>query len=433
MRKLGRAIVCCTCVLVGFGISAQDNQQTMLIHAGTLLAIPGEAPESQKSIIVRNSRIASIVDGYVDPASLDGEVQLVDLSDKFVLPGLIDMHVHLLSEITPESRNDALYVTTSLSALRGLHFAEITLRAGFTTVRDLGGEPEAIYALRDAINQGLVMGPTIFAAGSSLAATGGHGDVDGYIPELLELWTPNTICDGPYDCRRATREAVKFGADWIKITATGGVLSDTGTGLGQQLTDGELREIISTAHGLGIKVAAHAHGADGVNAALRAGVDSIEHGTFLNQESIELFKDSGAYLVPTLLPGIKLPESMEGNPFFTDEIKEKGYAAGAAAATNIGAAYRAGVNIAFGTDSAVTPHGLNGEEFAYMVQIGFSEMEAIHAATITAAELLSYSEEIGTLEAGKRADIIATDASPLADITELENVSSVIKNGRLIK
>ena len=208
MRKLGRAIVCCTCVLVGFGISAQDNQQTMLIHAGTLLAIPGEAPESQKSIIVRNSRIASIVDGYVDPASLDGEVQLVDLSDKFVLPGLIDMHVHLLSEITPESRNDALYVTTSLSALRGLHFAEITLRAGFTTVRDLGGEPEAIYALRDAINQGLVMGPTIFAAGSSLAATGGHGDVDGYIPELLELWTPNTICDGPYDCRRATREAV---------------------------------------------------------------------------------------------------------------------------------------------------------------------------------------------------------------------------------
>ena len=180
-------------------------------------------------------------------------------------------------------------------------------------------------------------------------------------------------------------------------------------------------------------MAAHAHGADGVNAALRAGVDSIEHGTFLNQESIELFKDSGAYLVPTLLPGIKLPESMEGNPFFTDEIKEKGYAAGAAAATNIGAAYRAGVNIAFGTDSAVTPHGLNGEEFAYMVQIGFSEMEAIHAATITAAELLSYSEEIGTLEAGKRADIIATDASPLADITELENVSSVIKNGRLIK
>lgn len=433
MRIISRALIGCIFVLAGFSLSAQENQDTMLIHAGTLLAIPGEAAESRKSIIVRGNRIASIVDGYVDPASLDGTVQLVDLSDKFVLPGLIDMHVHLLSEITPEARNDALYVTTSMAAMRGYHYADITLRAGFTTVRDLGGEPEAIYALRDAINQGIVSGPTIFAAGSSLAATGGHGDVDGYKPELLELWTPDTICDGPYECRKATREAIKFGADWIKITATGGVLSDTSTGLGQQLTDDELREIIDTAHGLGVKVAAHAHGADGINAALRAGIDSIEHGTFLDQESISLFQSTGAYLVPTLLPGIKLPESMEGNPFYTDAIKAKGYAAGAAASQNVGAAYRAGVKIAFGTDSAVTPHGLNGEEFAYMVRVGFSEMDAIFAATITAAELLSYSDQVGTLEPGKRADIIATDSSPLADITELEHVVTVIKNGRLIK
>ena len=433
MSTLTRVFGICIFALGGINLVAQESQQTMLIHAGTLLAIPGEAPQSRKSIIIRGERIASIVDGYVDPASLDGEVQLVDLSDKFVLPGLIDMHVHLLSEITPTSRNDALYVTTSMQAMRGFHFADITLRAGFTTVRDLGGEPEAIYALRDAINQGIVSGPTIIAAGSSLAATGGHGDVDGYKPELLKLWTPETICDGPYECRKATREAVKFGADWIKITATGGVLSDTATGLGQQLTDDELREIITTAHSLGIKVAAHAHGADGVNAALRAGIDSIEHGTFLDQESITLFKQTGAYLVPTLLPGIRLPESMEGNPFFTDAIKAKGYAAGAAASRNIAAAYRAGVNIAFGTDSAVTPHGLNGEEFALMVRIGFSEMDAIYAATISAAALLSYSDQIGSIELGKLADIIATDGSPLSDITELEHVSTVIKHGRLIK
>ena len=280
--------------------AAEQNQQTLLIHAGNLLAVPGEVPVQRQSIIVRGNLIDSVVDGYVDPASLGGEVQLVDLSDKFVLPGLIDAHVHLLSEITPEGRNDALYITTSMEAMRGVYYAGITLDAGFTTVRDLGGDPEAIYALRDAINQGLIDGPTILAAGSALAATGGHGDVDGYKPELLELWTPETICDGAVECRAVTRQTIKFGADWIKITATGGVLSDTSTGLGQQMTDDELQEIVATAHNLGIKVAAHAHGADGINAALRAGVDSIDHGTYLDDESIELFKRTGAYLVPTL-------------------------------------------------------------------------------------------------------------------------------------
>ncbi|MDP6732475.1 MAG: amidohydrolase family protein [Gammaproteobacteria bacterium] len=413
--------------------AAEQNQKTLLIHAGNLLAVPGEAPVQRQSIIVRDKRIDSVADGYVDPASLAGDVQFEDLSDKFVLPGFVDAHVHLLGEISPEGRNEALYITTSMEAMRGVYYTGITLDAGFTTVRDLGSEPEAIYVLRDAINQGIINGPTIFAAGSSLAATGGHGDVDGYKPELLELWTPETICDGPIECRAATRQAIKFGADWIKITATGGVLSDTSTGLGQQMTDDELQEIVATAHNLGIKVAAHAHGADGINAALRAGVDSIDHGTYLDDESIELFMETGAYLVPTLMPGIKLPESMEGNPFFTDAIKEKAYAAGAAAASNIGRAYQAGVNIAFGTDSAVTPHGLNAQEFALMVQVGFSEMDAIYAATMGASTLLSQSEQIGSIEVGKLADIIATDNNPLSDITELENITMVIKGGKLIK
>ncbi len=406
MNSLKRIFFVSMLMLIGLSqaLAQSQAQPTLLIHAGNLLAVPGQQPQSQQSIIVRGGRIDSVVDGYVDPGSLPGEV-----------------------------RNDALYVTTSMEALRGVYYAGITLDAGFTTVRDLGAEPEAIYALRDAINQGLIDGPTIFAAGSALAATGGHGDVDGLKPELLELWTPETICDGPVACRAATRQAIKFGADWIKITATGGVLSDTATGLGQQMTDDELQEIVATAHNLGIKVAAHAHGADGINAALRAGVDSIDHGTYLNEESIALFNQTGAYLVPTLLPGVKIPESMEGNPFFTDAIKEKAYAAGAAAADNIARAYRSGVNIAFGTDSAVTPHGLNGEEFGLMVQIGFSEMDAIHAATLGAAALLSRVEEIGSIEAGKVADIIAVDGNPLAEIGELENVTTVIKGGKLIK
>jgi len=419
-------------VLSFAALATAQNDDVLIIQAGTLLAIPGEAPETQQSIVVRNGVIESVRDGYIDGSGFDG-AQIVNLRDSFVLPGLVDMHVHLTGEISPNSRMDALTVTTSMEALRGAYYAGITLRAGFTTVRDLGSEPEAIYALRDAINQGLIDGPTIFAAGSAISATGGHGDVDGVKPELLELWTPETICDGPYSCRQAVREAIKYGADWIKITATGGVLSDTGTGLGQQLTDDELVEIMDTAHNLGVKVAAHAHGADGINAALRAGVDSIDHGTFLDDESIRLFLETGAYLVPTLLPGIKIPETMEGNPFFTDDIKAKAYAAGEAAMTNIGRAFAAGVKVAFGTDSAVTPHGLNGEEFYYMVQAGMSEMEAIYSATVAAAELLSQSDVIGSIEPGKHADIIATSNSPLEDITELERVSSVIKAGKMIK
>ena len=408
-------------------------QDTLLIHAGILLASPGNPPESQKSLVVRNGRIADIVDGYLDPDDLNGSVRLLDLSDQFVLPGLIDMHVHLLGDNSERSVTDPLLVTTSMSALKGARYADITLQSGFTTVRDLGGEPEAIFALRDAIEQGIIDGPTIFAAGSALAATGGHGDVDGVKAELLNLWTPDTICDGPYECRAAARAAIKFGANWIKITATGGVLSDTETGLGQQMTDDELEEIVATAHGLGVKVAAHAHGADGINAALRAGVDSIDHGTFLDDESIRLFKQSGAYLVPTLMPGAKLPEAMIGNPIYSDVIRAKANAAAAAASENIGNAYRAGVNIAFGTDSAVTPHGRNAEEFALMVETGFSPSDAIVAATIGAANLLSQSNEIGTLEIGKQADIIATATSPLLDVTQLENVTAVVVDGKIVK
>ena len=406
--------------------------QTTVIHAGTLLAIPGEAPRGASTLVLDGDRIQRIADGLVDPTSLGDDVTLIDLSDHFVLPGLMDMHVHLRGELNANQRTEALTLTSETMTLRAQVNGMKTLRAGFTTVRDLGAPPAVIYALRDAIDSGLVQGPRIFAAGSSLAATGGHGDVDGYKAELLELWTPDTICDGPVGCRAAVRRAVKFGADWIKITATGGVLSDTGTGLNQQMTDDELKEIMDTAHALGVRVAAHAHGVDGINAALRAGVDSIDHGTFLDEESVKLFRETGAYWVPTLLPGALLPAQMDGNPFFTPEIREKVDLATSASEEGFRLAYRRGVRIAFGTDSGVTPHGENAREFALMVDRGMSEADAIRSATVVTAELLGVSDELGTLEPGKIADLVAVAGNPLQDITELGRVQAVIRSGKLI-
>ena len=420
------------CIFV-FSISAAKADNVWVIHAGGVLAIPGEKPLTKQSIVIRDDLIERIEEGYILPADVDPAAKLIDLKDQFVLPGLMDMHVHLLSELSKTSRTDVLYDTTSMEALTGAHYANKTLMAGFTTVRDLGGNPEAIYGLRDAVAKGLVPGPRIFAAGSALAATGGHGDIDGIKPELLKLWTPETICDGPYECRKAARHAIKMGADWIKITATGGVLSDTATGTDQQMTDDELTEIVNTAHGLGVKVAAHAHGANGIKAALRAGVDSIDHGTFSDKKAIKLFKKTGAFMVPTLSPGVKIPAMMEGNPFFTDAIKAKAYAASAAAQQTFLNAYKAGVKIAFGTDSAVTPHGENADEFVMMVNAGMSPDDAIRSATITSAKLLGVEDSLGTVESGKLADLIAVSGNPLEDISILKKVNFVMKEGNVMK
>ncbi|MFT6407889.1 MAG: imidazolonepropionase-like amidohydrolase [Arenicella sp.] len=414
-------------------ITAAQTNDVWLIHAGSVLVTPGDKPATKQSIVIRGNRIERIESGFTDPADVDPAATLIDLKDSFVLPGLMDMHVHLLGQLSKTSRTDMLFVTTSMDALTGAHYANKTLNAGFTTVRDLGGNPEAIYALRAAVDQGLVPGPRIFAAGSALAATGGHGDIDGIKPELLKLWTPETICDGPYECRKAARHAIKMGADWIKITATGGVLSDTATGTDQQMSDDELSEIVRTAHGLGVKVAAHAHGANGVKAALRAGVDSIDHGTFSDAAAIDLFKQTGAYLVPTLSPGIKIPATMEGNPFYTDNIKAKALAASAAAQKTFLSAYKAGVKIAFGTDSSVTPHGENADEFVMMVDAGMSAADAIRSATVVSANLLGVEDKLGTLENGKLADLIAVSGNPLEDISILRKVEFVMKGGKVIK
>ncbi len=403
-----------------------------VIHAGELLAVPGEAPKKNQTIIVEDGRIKAVRDGFIAASEFGDTAVEVDLSKSFVMPGLMDMHVHLQGELSANSDSEMLRMSAADRGMESVMFAKRTLMAGFTTVRNLGAEPTHIYALRDASNKGWVDSPRIIASGG-VAATGGHGDVDGMRHDLLEKYTSKTICDGPYDCRRAVRRAVKFGADLIKITATGGVLSDTNTGTGQQMTDDELKEIMDTAHGLGRKVAAHAHSAGGINAALRAGVDSIEHGSYADKTSIKLMKKSGAYLVPTLLAGATVVKMAKSSNFMSDQIKAKAIRVGGDMMAHFSVAYKAGVNIAFGTDSGVSRHGTNAEEALLMEKAGMSRMDVLKSATVSAADLIDMSDSLGTIEAGKYADIIATDSSALDDLKELLEVDFVMKSGKIYK
>ena len=411
---------------------AAPAEKVSVIHAGTLLAVPGEPPLREQTIVVHNNLITQVVAGYQEPGTVDPSAEYIDLREMFVLPGLMDMHVHLLLELDPNSRLRSLTESDALSLLRGAQHARTTLLAGFTTVRDLGGNPQSIFALRDAVAQGIMQGPRIFATGSPLAATGGHGDVDGVRPELMETWTSKTICDGPYDCRRATRHAIKYGSDWIKVTVTGGVLSNTDTGLGLQMTPGELEEIVTTAHQLGRRVAVHAHGADGIKAALIAGVDSIDHGTFMDREGIRLMKKHDAWFVPTMLPGFVISKQQQARPFLPPAIQNKVELATGAITSAVNSAHRAGVKIAFGTDAGTFKHGTNAQEFSLMVAAGMTPMEAIRSATVVTADLLSRSDQLGTIVPGKFADLIAVDGNPLEDIAVLESVRVVIKDGELI-
>lgn len=418
----------------GMASPAFAADQWTVIHAGTLLAKPGEAPKATQTILVKNGIIESVQDGFADPAALklDGDVRVIGLEDKFVLPGLIDSHVHLSSELGPSQRLEDVTMEDSLIEMRAIEFAQRTLQAGFTTVRNAGGAHDILQGLRDGFAKGYLLGPRILVA-RVVAPTGSHGDVDGYRADVMELFTDETICDGADDCRRAVRLAVKNGADLIKVTATGGVLSDKATGTGQQMTDEELRAIVETAHSLGRKVAAHAHGTDGINAALRAGVDSVEHGSYLDAESIRLFKQTGAYLVPTVLAGETVVEIATTQTFFSPAIKEKALKVGLQIKESLKRAHAAGVKIAFGTDSGVSHHGDNAKEFALMADAGLSPMEAIRAATVNAADLLGISSIAGTIEPGKSADLIAVANDPLANIRELENVVFVMVRGVVAK
>lgn len=413
--------------------SSQAAEITLL-HAGQLLAVPGDKPTKEQTLVIKDGVIIDVLQGYVGSVThtQDDTLQIIDLKQAFVMPGLMDMHVHLQGELGPKNDSQKLRMSDADVAMHSAYFAKKTLLAGFTTVRDLGAKAEQIYALRDGINKGWVDGPRIIASGG-VSVTGGHGDVDGMSPDLLDLYTEKTICDGPYDCRRATRRAIKFGADVIKITSTGGVLSDTNTGTGQQMEDDELKEVIDAAHALGRKVASHAHSAAGINAALRAGVDSIEHGSYADKDSIKLFKKSGAFLVPTLLAGDTVVQMAKSTDVFSPAIKEKAIRVGGDMMANFKASYKAGVKIAYGTDSGVSHHGDNAKEAVLMHAAGMTNMDILKSATVNAAELIDMSATLGTLEKGKFADIIATSQSPLDNIETLLNIPFVMKSGIVYK
>ena len=402
-----------------------------VIHAGMLIAQPGSAPRRNASVIVRGRTIAEVRDGFVDVPG----ARVVDLRAATVLPGLIDSHVHLrglddrLRARLEENQRD-----NEDNAYTALSNARKTLLAGFTTVRDLGGDPRLILSLRDAINAGELAGPTIISAARGISVAGGHGDArNGANRDIASLIPPGgNVCNGADDCRRAVREQVGAGADVIKFSATGGVLSNVPGGLNQQMMDDEMRAIVQTAKMFDRKVAAHAHGVNGVNAALRAGVDSIEHGTFTNDESFRLYKQTGAYYVPTLLaPAAAVADGVRGA--LTPAQFEKARAAAGNAEKSFAEAIRRGVRIAFGTDSGVSPHGRNAEEFALMTRNGMSPTMAIRSATVDAAELLGITSRAGPIEAGKDADIIAVDGDPTQNVRLLERVGFVMKSGRVHK
>lgn len=414
--------------LGALALASSALAEDAVIHAGHVLAKPGEGYLTRQTILVEDGRIVSITAGFSKPK----DYAVIDLRNAYVLPGLIDSHVHITSENGPDGRIKDFENSEVDTAFDGAAFALKTLQAGFTTVQDVGAPNNSIFGLRDAIARGAVPGPRIRSSGSSVAITGGHGDINGYSAQVMAAFTGSSICNGADDCRRAVRQQIKEGADLIKITATGGVLSNTSAGLEQQFSDDELVAIVDAAHAMGRKVTAHAHGKGGVDAALRAGVDSIEHGTYLDAESIALFKENGATLVPTVLAGVTVT-GWTNEPWLPPASRIKAAQVGPLMLEMLRRAHEGGVNIAFGTDTGVSRHGDNAKEFALMVEAGFTPEEAIRAATVVASEHIEMARDIGTLEPGKYADLIAVDGDPLQDIRELETVDFVMKGGTVYK
>jgi imidazolonepropionase-like amidohydrolase len=406
---------------------------TTYVHAGTLLAVPGQEPLTKHTVAIENGRVTAVTPGFTAPNSGD---TAIDLSDHFVLPGLIDCHVHLTGEFGPRHKLEIVEESPTAVALHAARNARVTLEAGFTTVRDLGeigGAGDAIFSLRNAVAKGYVPGPRIFAAGSIISPTGGHGITCGYRDDINLLLDPSGRGDGIDGCRHAVRRQVSRGADFIKFVATGGVLTDTATGTDQQFFDDEYQAIVSTAHMLGRKTTAHAHGADGMKAALKAGVDGIEHGTFMDDEVIETMLRRGVFYVPTTLAGFTVAEYATKQDFMPPAIREKALQVGPKILGTLRRGYAEGLRIAFGTDTAVSPHGQNAREFALMAEAGMSAMACIVAATLTAAEHIGHLGNLGSIEPGKAADVIATTASPLDDVHELQKVRFVMRDGTVYK
>lgn len=416
--------------VIAITISHLQAQRT-LIYCGTLIDGIANNAQSQVTVIVEKNRITGVEKGY---SKSQGTDKVIDLKSKTVMPGLTDMHVHIESETSRDQFAKRVSSTSADIAYDAQKYAYINLMAGFTAVRDLGGSGVNI-ALRNAINKGLVVGPRIFTSGQILATTGGHGDPTNGLSSHFSV--PDKMIDGVVDSpeagRKAVRQRYKDGADCIKITATGGVLSIAKSGKAPQFTDDEVSAIISTAKDYGMHVAAHAHGAEGMKRALRAGVTTIEHGTYMDEEAIELFKKMGAYYVPTIIAGRSAADSAKIMGYFHPFVRVKALEIGPLIQKTFEKAYKSGVKIAFGTDAGVFAHGKNAKEFEYMTEVGMPPMEAIKAATIIPAQILGEEANMGSVEKGKYADLIATDENPLQNIKTLQNVIFVMKDGVVIK
>ena len=404
-----------------------------VIHAGTLLDRPGKEPRRNASILIAKGKITAVQEGHVKPP--DGAT-LIDLKDRFVLPGLIDCHVHLTSDRAGvEGQLSSVTDTVADRSYEAAWNARKTLEAGFTTVRNLGSSDGVTLALRNAIAKGWTVGPRILDAGRGISTSSGHMDPTlGYREELHDvLDRHDNVCDGADACRQAVRKQISRGVDVIKMATTGGVNSIIGAGLGAQMFEDEAKAIVETAHLYGKKVAVHAHGADGINLALRAGADSIEHGTLIDDESLKLFKSSGAYYVPTLSTINGYLERIAANPdAYAPEVRKKIDWRLSVTGDALKKAVPAGVKIAFGTDAGVSKHGRNADEFELMVKFGMTPATAIQAATVNAADLLGIADQAGSLEPGKNADLIAVQGDPLADVTVLKKVSFVMKEVRAL-
>jgi imidazolonepropionase-like amidohydrolase len=403
-----------------------------LIHAGRLIDGESGRAVTERTIRIDGTTIVALEEGYSPPAAGD---RVIDLTEHTVLPGLMDTHVHLTSDYTPDSRLNRYIKNEADLALDAAMNAKRTLEAGFTVVRNLGDRMNETVALRNAINAGKLPGPRILTAGRSIATTGGHADPTNGAARFL-MGDPGPVegvVNGVEDARKAVRQRYKDGADWIKITATGGVLSVAKSGQNPQFTSEELDALIAIADDYGLKVAAHAHGTEGMKRAVIAGVTSIEHGTYMDREVMRLMKDRGTWYVPTILAGVWVGEKADIDGFFPDLVRPKAATIGPLIIETFAAAYAYGVPIVFGTDSGVSPHGDNAREFGLMVRGGMPEMEAIQSATSVAAAFLGIEDTHGTLAAGKQADIIAVPGNPLDDITAMERVSFVMKSGTVYK
>lgn len=425
MRKLLLASFCL--VLFSFTGFAQKTY----LQCGKMVDVNSLQVKQRVTIIVEGNKIVEIRNGYVSGTATD---KLIDLQKFTVMPGLMDMHVHIEGETRRGSTADRFIQNPEEVAFESLKYAEISLMSGFTTVRDLGGSGVNI-ALRNAINKGLVRGPRIFTCGKAIGTTGGHADpTNGYRRDLMGDPGPKEgVINGVEDARKAVRQRYKDGADLIKITATGGVLSLAKSGQNPQFTEEEIRAIVETAKDYGFIVAAHAHGAEGMKRAIRGGVTSIEHGTLMDDEAIELFKKYGTWYVPTITAGRSVGDSAKIPGYYAPIIVPKALEISSQIQNTFAKAYKAGVKVAFGTDAAVFAHGKNYMEFQYMVEGGMPPLETIKCATLNAAEMMGMKSTMGSIETGKLADIIAVEGDPSEDIKVMKNVVFVMKDGVVYK